>query len=150
MTTSYVDCPIGSQDIAQAVMETSAKVYLVSAPEIGSIRDLSRHVDRLSLLDTVTDKLQVVLNRSVAQFAINSEQIERAIKVPIAIKLPNKYAEMTKAQNLGEPVAPGGTNDISVQIRKWAAMILGVSAPAMQEQQKKKSLFSWFTADVAC
>ena len=136
-----VDCPIEPHAVTAAIIEASTQVYLVTAPEIGAIRDLSRHVDRFSLTESVADKLKVVLNRSTSEFSVNADQIERAIKLPIAVKLPNKYAEMVRSQNLGQPLSSDGDSEIAAQMKKWSASIVGVPAPA--ETPQKKSFFSW-------
>ena len=131
---------------AVAMVEASTQVYLVTAPEIGAIRDLSRHVDRFSVTDSPSDKLKVVLNRSTREFSVNADQIERAIKLPIAVKLPNKYAEMVRSQNLGKPLALDGDSDVAVQMKKWSASIIGVAAPA--DPPQKRGLLSWLKPDV--
>ncbi len=43
-----VDCPTALDETNLAVIEASNQVYLVATPEIGAVRDLSRHVDSLS------------------------------------------------------------------------------------------------------
>ena len=47
-----------------AVIEASNQVFLVATPEIGSVRDLSRHVDVLSQNEQNVDKVKVVVNRN--------------------------------------------------------------------------------------
>ena len=140
-----VDCPMKPHANAVAMVEASTQVYLVTAREIGAIRDLSRHVDRFSVTDSPSDKLKVVLNRSTSEFSVNADQIERAIKLPIAVKLPNKYAEMVRSQNLGKPLALDGDSDVAVQMKKWSASIIGVAAPA--DPPQKRGLLSWLKPD---
>jgi pilus assembly protein CpaE len=142
-----VDCPMEPHEVSATFIEASTQVYLVTAPEIGAIRDLSRHVDRFSLIENASDKLKVVLNRSSTEFSVNADQIERAIKLPIAVKLPNKYTEMVRSQNLGEPIALGGDSDLATQVKKWSASIVGV--PLVADAPQKKSLLSWFKPAVA-
>ncbi len=81
-------------------------VYLVATPEIGAIRDLSRYVDNLMQIEGTTAKMQVVINRFSSRYAVNVEQIEKAIRLPVAIRLPNSYAELVRSVNLGEPISP--------------------------------------------
>ena len=58
-----VDCPTSLDDTNLAVIEASNQVYLVATPEIGAVRDLSRHVDTLSQNEQNNEKVKVVINR---------------------------------------------------------------------------------------
>src|SRR3984885_6333472 len=68
LSTQYdfvlLDCEASFEDVNLAVIDLSNFVYLVATPEIGAIRDLSRYVDGLIQNEQVTEKLQVVINRS--------------------------------------------------------------------------------------
>jgi len=69
------------------------------------------------------------------------EQIEKAIRLPVAIKLPTVYAEVTRSAILGEPISPKQKTDFSVQIVKWVNTLVGSDMP-VEEAAPKKSLFS--------
>ena len=45
--------------------------------------------------------MKVVINRFSSQHAVSLEQIEKAIRLPVAIKLPNGYAEVVALRNSG-------------------------------------------------
>ena len=89
-----VDCPSSLDETTLAVVDASSNVYLVATPEIGAIRDLSRFVDNLMQVEGTTEKMQVVINRVSSRYAVNVEHIEKAIRLPVAIRLPNSYAEL--------------------------------------------------------
>jgi pilus assembly protein CpaE len=123
------------------VIEASNFVYLIATPEIGSIRDLSRHVDSLSQNEQNAEKVKVVINRFSAQHAVSLEQIEKAIRLPVAIKLPNSYADVVRSGILGEPISPKHKSEFSAQILKWVSGLTG-DAPYAEEPAPKKSVFS--------
>jgi pilus assembly protein CpaE len=136
-----VDGPSSLDETNLAVIDASNLLYLVATPEIAAIRDLSRYVDSLSQGEHDIEKVKVVINRFSAQHALTVEQIEKAIRLPIAIKLPNGYAEVTRSAILGEPINPKQKTDFSVPIVKWANTLVGSVMPT-EEAAPKKSLFS--------
>lgn len=136
-----VDGPSSLDETNLAVIDASNLLYLVATPEIAAIRDLSRYVDSLSQGEHDIEKVKVVINRFSAQHALTVEQIEKAIRLPIAIKLPNGYAEVTRSAILGEPINPKQKTDFSVPIVKWANTLVGSVMPT-EDAEPKKSLFS--------
>lgn len=125
-----------------SVIDASNVVYLVATPEIAAIRDLSRYVDSLSHGEHDIEKINVVINRFSSQHALTTEQIEKAIRLPVTLKLPNGYAEVTRSAILGEPVDPKQKTQFALQIIKWVNMLTG-SDVATNEVIIKKSLFSF-------
>lgn len=137
-----VDGPTALDETNLAVIDISNLVYLVATPEIAAIRDLSRYVDSLSQGDQNIDKVKVVINRFSSQHALNIEQIEKAIRLPVAIKLPNGYAEVTRSAILGVPVSPKQKTDFSVPLLKWVNGLVGASPAPVEESAPKKSIFA--------
>ena len=142
LSTQYdfvlLDCEASFEDINLAVIAFSNWIYLVATPEIGAIRDLSRYVDGLIQNEQATRKLQVVINRYSSHEAVTIEQIEKAVHLPIAFKIPNNYGELVRSINIGEPLSADSKSDFSVQMTKWAASLAKVAMPAAQEPAKKK------------
>ena len=142
LSTQYdfvlLDCEASFEDISLAVIALSNWIYLIATPEIGAIRDLSRYVDGLIQNEQATKKLQVVINRYSSHEAVTIEQIEKAVHLPIAIKISNNYSQLVQAVNTGEPVAPESKSDFSQQMTKWAAAVVGAGAPALQEPARKR------------
>jgi pilus assembly protein CpaE len=139
-----VDCPTSLDETNLAVIEASNQVYLIATPEIGAVRDLSRHVDSLSQGEQNVDKIKVVINRFSAQHAVNIEQIEKAIRLPVTIKLPNSYSEVVRSGILGEPVSPKQKSDFSSQIIKWVNGLVGATTVVEETAAPaKKSIFAF-------
>ncbi len=150
-----VDCSTALHESDLAVLESSNHVYLVATPEIGAIRDLSRYVDNLNRMEAITEKMQVVINRFSSRYAVKVEQIEKAICLPVAIRLPNSYTELVRSVNLGEPIAPTKKLEFSMQFIKWAAALAGPApTPArapieVKQESKGKSMFAFLNKQVA-
>lgn len=149
LSTQYdfvlLDCAASFEDINLAIIAFSNWIYLVATPEIGAIRDLSRYVDGLIQNEQATKKLQVIINRYSSHEAVTIEQIGKAVRLPIAYKIPNNYGELVRSINIGEPLSVESKSDFSVLMNKWAtALVKGAAAPteqdtaAGQEPAKKK------------
>jgi pilus assembly protein CpaE len=134
-----VDCPTSMDDIGLSVIDVSTTVYLVATPEVGAIRDLARYVDHLMQIEGVTQKMQVVANRVSSRYAVDVEHIEKAIRVPVAIQLPNSYAELVRSANLGEPISLKGKSDFTSQFMKWANTVAGSTTAVEEPKPKTKS-----------
>ena len=133
-----LDCEASFEDINLAVMSFSNLIYLVASPEIGAIRDLSRYVDGLVQNEHATKKLQVVINRYSSHEAVRIEQIEKAVHLPIAIKITNSYSELVRSINIGAPVTAESKSDFCVQMTKWAAALEGTAGPTTPGPAKKR------------
>jgi pilus assembly protein CpaE len=137
-----VDCPTSLDDSNLAVVDASNQVYLVATPEIGAIRDLSRYVDTLSHSEHNAEKIKIIINRFSAQHAVSVEQIEKAVRLPVSIKLPNSYGELSKSALMGEPVSPRIKSEFSGPLLKWASSLAGPSQIQTEEEAPKKRGFA--------
>jgi pilus assembly protein CpaE len=134
-----VDCPTSMDDATMAVIDVSTSVYLVATPDVGAIRDLARYVDHLTHIEGATQKMQVVVNRVSSRYAVDVEHIVKAIRVPIAMQLPNSYAELVRSANLGEPISLKNKSEFTSQFMKWADTVVGATTTAEATKAKPKS-----------
>ncbi len=133
-----IDCATSVDDASLALIEACSRLYLVATPEIGAIRDLSRYIDSIAHAGCPTEKMHVVINRFSSRYAVESNQIEKAIRLPIAIKLPNSYIDLVRSVNLGEPIAANRKVEFADQLVKWSNTLVGSTAAA--PPAKKESL----------
>ena len=136
-----LDCQTSLEEANLAVMDCSDQIYLVATPDLGSIRDLSRYIDGLSRNESTSARLHVVINRYSSHGAVSIEQIEKAIRVPVEVRLPNAYNECLRAINIGEPVTPDKKSDFASQFSRWAAILTGAVEEQPQPARKGFSLF---------
>lgn len=134
-----IDCPSSLDETTAAIIDSSASVYLVATPDIGAIRDLSRYVDNLMMGQGTTEKMQVVVNRDSSRYAVNVEHIEKAIRLPVAMRLPNSYADLVRSANLGEPISLKNKSEFTSQFMKWANTLVGSRATEPEVKVKKAS-----------
>ncbi|HEY4358416.1 MAG TPA: AAA family ATPase [Acidobacteriaceae bacterium] len=138
-----VDCATSLDDTSLAVIEASTRLYLVATPEIGAIRDLSRYIDSVAHAGCPTDKMHVVINRFSSRYAVDSSQIEKAIRLPIAIKLPNAYVDLVRSVNLGEPIPANRKSDFAAQIVKWSNTLVGSTGSPAQPKKESSLIRKW-------
>src|ERR1035437_2159063 len=101
-----IDSSVAFQASKASIIDQADEIYIVSTPDVAALRDLARLVENLSLSESATSKLRVVVNRSTATDSVTSEQIEKAVRFPISISVPNNYFELLRAINDGEPIPP--------------------------------------------
>lgn len=132
-------------DDAPALMQCSDSVYLVSTPDVAALRDLSRYIDHLGLADHSAAKLHVAINRASSQDAIGLEQIEKVLRFPVSVSIPNNYAELLSAVNAGEPIWPQRRSEFTARLTRWAQQIAGEQAPAstLSQRAPRKRFAFW-------
>jgi pilus assembly protein CpaE len=119
-----IDSSVAYRDSKSSLIEQSDEVFLVSTPDVAALRDLARLVENLSLSESFTSKLRLVINRSTATDSITAEQIEKTVRFPIAVAVPNNYFELLRAINDGEPISPQRRSVFSQALSLWANRIV--------------------------
>lgn len=138
-----IDGPCTFRDTGIAIIEASEYFYLVTTPEVGAIRDLSRYVDKLILFENMLPKLHLVVNRSSSPYTIQVEQIKKAIKLPIAVEIPNCYPELMRSDNLGEPISPKSDSALAKAFTKWADIVAGSRQDNALIKKSKRLFTMW-------
>jgi len=136
-----IDSSAAYQASRSVLIEQSDEVYIVSTPDVAALRDLARMVEHLSLDDSSTNKLRLVVNRSTASDSVTPEQIEKAVRFPISVAVPNNYFELLHAINDGEPISTQRRSEFNHAISRWANQIVnGINTT--ETATTKKGLFS--------
>ena len=133
-----IDCPAGLSDLNLVTIECCDELYLVTTADVPALRDLSQYVERLSQCNVPPSKLRVVVNRYGSDSAVTLEQIEKAIRQPIAVTVPNSPAELMRAMNTGTPVSPERKSEFALQLKKWAASLAPITPEMIPEEPKRR------------
>jgi pilus assembly protein CpaE len=136
-----IDSPHGVSDLNLATIDHCDILYLLATPDVPGLRDLSRYVDHLLQNKISPDKLKIVINRYSSSGAVSLDQIEKAIRQPISITIPNGFADLVHAMNTGNPVAPERKSEFSIQMKKWAAELVPSATPVVAEPKRKFSFW---------
>ncbi len=136
-----LDCPSGLDEWNQTTIRCCNELFLVATPEVPALRDLARYVDRLLEGLVPPEKLKVVINQHGSNRTVTVEQIEKAIRHPVAIALPTSSAELIRAVETGEPVSPDKRSEFASHIKNWAATLV----PAKDAPAENKRRFAFWT-----
>jgi len=137
-----IDSSVAYQESKNTLIEQSDEVFIVSTPDVAALRDLARMVEHMSLSESSTNKLRLVVNRSTASDSITREQIEKTVRFPISVAVPNNYFELLRAINDGEPISPQRRSEFNQALSRWANQIVN-GLDAAEPPTAKKKLFSF-------
>jgi pilus assembly protein CpaE len=135
-----IDCAPGLTRFNISCVDKSDKVALITTPEVPSVRNLARYLDHLGRFNCPEDKIDVVINRDSKRNSISRQQVEKAIKRPVNIAVPNDYNELIEAINTGRPLMPDGGSDLVTSLKRWAQTLStsGADAPVVKTPVKKR------------
>lgn len=136
-----VDTCFGLGEGRLPLLDHADQVFLVSTSEIGSLRDLSRRVERMRLSDAERKKIGIVLNRVTKTDPVTTDQISSTLNLPIAATIPDLDKELLQAINKGEPLDPGGKSALTKPMGTWVRSM--TDADAAPAKGRVKHLAFW-------
>jgi pilus assembly protein CpaE len=124
---------------SQAVLTLADQVFLVVTPDVPSIRNTQRLLNRLRQLGAHKDSVHILLNRATEPYPIPPKQMEGALGHSIHHTFTSDYKIVSTALNSGVPIAQSGKSDIAAQFDRFTRDLLGAEerAAANQAPQKK-------------
>ena len=90
---------------AVAALYAADTVFLVANPDVPSIRNAQRLVDRVRQLGAGSERVKILLNRVSDQNLIAPKQIETALGYGIHHAFSSDYRTVSTALNSGVPLA---------------------------------------------
>jgi pilus assembly protein CpaE len=125
----YILVDAGSQinSCTVSALYTADTIFLVANPDVPSVRNAQRLLDRVRQLGACGERVRVLLNRAAEPFPIPPRQIESALGHPIHHTFPSDYKTVSTALYSGVPLALAGGSDIAAQFDRFTRMILDPS-----------------------
>lgn len=122
----YIVVDAGSQINACAIAAfyTADTICFVANPDVPSVRNAQRLLDRIGQLGSCRDRVRVLLNRAAEPYPIPPAQIETALGHPIHHTFPSDYRTVSTALNSGVPVALTGNSGIAEQFDRFTRRLL--------------------------
>jgi pilus assembly protein CpaE len=111
-----------------AALYSAEQMFLVANPDVPSVRNAQRLLDRIRQLGAGVERVRFLLNRAAEPFPIPLKQIEGALGHPIYHNFPSDYKTVSAALNSGVPLALAGNSDIATQFDRFTRGILDPSA----------------------
>jgi pilus assembly protein CpaE len=135
----YIVVDAGSQinSCTVAALFAADTMYLVANPDVPSVRNAQRLLDRVRQLGAAGDRIRFLLNRAAEPFPIPRKQIEGAVGHPIHHTFPSDYKAVSTALNSGVPLAISGASDIATQFESFIRGLLEIDAAASANADKR-------------
>ena len=128
---------------AVAALYAADTVFLVANPDVPSIRNAQRLVDRVRQLGAGSERIRVLLNRTTDQHLIAPKQIETALGYGIHHSFASDYRTVSTALNSGVPLTLTNHSEISEQFGNFTRQLLGVDE-AKPEPERRRAFLNLF------
>ena len=109
-----------------AALYAADTVFLVTNPDVPSIRNAQRLVDRVRQLGAGSERVKILLNRVSDQHLIAPKQIETALGYGIHHTFSSDYRTVSTALNSGVPLALTNHSEIAAQFGSFTRQLVGV------------------------
>jgi pilus assembly protein CpaE len=128
----YIVVDGGSQvnSCTVAALYAADQMFLVANPDVPSVRNAQRLLDRVRQLGAAGERVRVLLNRAAEPYPIPPKQIEGALGHPIHHTFTSDYKVVSTALNSGVPLALAGSSEIATQFDRFTRRILDPSTDA--------------------
>ena len=138
----YIVIDVGSQmtSCATAALYASDTICLVANPDVPSVRNAQRLLDRIEQLGVAPERVRVLLNRAAEPYPIPPSQIEGALGRAIDHTFPSDYRTVSTALNSGVPLALTGASDIAAQFDAFTRRILDPEVQAPPPNGRRTTL----------
>jgi pilus assembly protein CpaE len=137
----YIVVDAGSQPSASAFSSIYAAdtICLVGNPDVPSVRNAQRLLDRIGQLGASGERVRLLMNRAAEPYPIPPEQIEKAIGHPIFHSFLSDYKTVSTALNSGVPIALAGNSELASQFDDFTRRVIDPAAP-MAPANRRASL----------
>ncbi len=126
---------------AVAALYAADTIFLVTNPDVPSIRNAQRLVDRMRQLGAGSERVKILLNRVSDQHLIapKHKQIETALGYGIHHTFSSDYRTVSTALNSGVPLVLTNHSEISAQFASFTRHLLGLHDDAKPEPEKRRA-----------
>ena len=122
-----------------ATLYTADTVFLIANPDVPSIRNAQRLVDRVRQLGAGAERVKILLNRTSDQNLIAPKQIETALGYGIYHSFTSDYRTVSTALNSGVPLALVNHSELASQFNGFTRQLLGQQAEEEREPERRRA-----------
>jgi pilus assembly protein CpaE len=127
-TNIVVDAGSQLTPCATAVLYAADTIFLVPNPDVPSVRNAQRLLDRIAQLGACGDRVRVLLNRASEPYPIAPDQIQSALGRPIEHTFGSDYRTVSAALNSGVPLSMTGNSELAAQFDSFIRGMLTTKA----------------------
>jgi len=142
-TYDYVVIDAGNTISAStaAALYAADTIFLVTNPDVPSIRNAQRLVDRVRQLGAGSERVKVLLNRVSDNHLIAPKQIESALGYGIHHTFSSDYRTVSTALNSGVPLTLTNNSEIAGQFDNFTRHLVGLAAEEVKAEPERKRVF---------
>ena len=144
MTTSSIDGGNVINSCVSAALYAADTIFLVTNPDVPSIRNAQRLVERVRQLGAGSERIKVLLNRVSDQHLIAPKQIETALGYGIHHTFSSDYRTVSTALNSGVPLALTNHSELAGQFDNFTRHLVGIAETPKPEPEKKRVFLGMF------
>jgi pilus assembly protein CpaE len=142
----YVVVDAGNQinSCSIAALYAADTIFVVATPDVPSVRNAQRLIDRVRQLGVGGERLRILLNRASDQHMIGQKQIETALGYGIHHTFTSDYRTVSTALNSGVPLALANQSEIASQFDAFTRQIISPGEVADKAAvEKRRAAFSF-------
>jgi pilus assembly protein CpaE len=124
---------------AVSALYAADTIFLVTNPDVPSIRNAQRLVDRVRQLGAGSERVKILLNRVSDQNLVAPKQIETALGYGIHHAFSSDYRTVATALNSGVPLALSNHSELAAQFGSFTRQLLGLQQDAKAEPEKRRA-----------
>jgi pilus assembly protein CpaE len=138
----YMVVDAGAQltGVSMPALYVSEMIGVVINPDVPSIRNGQRLIERISQMGSCGERVKVLLNRAGPPFPIPIAQIEDALGQKVHLTFPSDYRTVATALNTGVPLTFSDNSDMAEQFKRLTNLILNPLAPQAAPSRKTSVL----------
>ena len=142
----YVVVDAGNQvnSCSIAALYAADSIFVVANPDVPSVRNAQRLVDKVRQLGVGGERIRILLNRASDQHMIAPKQIETALGYGIHHTFPSDYKTVSTALNSGVPLSLTNNSEIAAQFDSFTRHIISPGEVADKAAvEKRRAAFSF-------
>ena len=121
---------------ASAIFASDA-TFLVANPDVASIRNTRRLVDRTRQMGAGHERVRIILNRMSDNPAFAPDQLEEVIGRPVDQGFPEDYRTVSDALNSGVPLTTTNNTELAAMFGRFTRKLAG-SGPSVKSDESKQ------------
>ena len=124
-----------------AALYAADTIFLVANPDVPSIRNAQRLVDRVRQLGAGSERVKVLLNRASDQNLVGPKQIETALGYGIHHTFSSDYRTVSTALNSGVPLSLTNNTEIAAQFDSFTRHLIGLVEHEVKAEPERRRVF---------
>jgi pilus assembly protein CpaE len=139
-----IDAGNAINSVALAALYAADNIFLVANPDVPSVRNAQRLVDRIRQLGAGGERVRILLNRSSEPYIIAPKQIETALGYSIHHTFTSDYKTVSTALNSGVPLALSNHSELADQFDRFTRGLISPTETTPKAQPERKRSFLSF------